>query len=384
MIHSKNVWPRGILANYWGPHITAHMFRELLLLAGYTENSNDADPQWTGNAVIVSGGAGFTVALASPRIVTDEDGPGRFTQAMQDNSACINLFGATHDRNRIMARIVRFIDAHNVEIDSSSWNAVLGWFDEIGIAGRVVDPVASAAQLGNGAWSLMDAPAPSNAQLRIVHQTTSLLNVFIRPRGQAADPTESVTTYLFATYNDNWFRFNLIADGPDVVIIQNTGAGYNQRMLFSGLLDNVVSGDNDPAFLTKLEHDISIYYNDNDIDMMNHLGTMVVAKFGIEKTDHNAYMSGLDDEARIASKHGWRLMNGRPGKAWGEVLDVIMTGPSGQYIRGKAPLLRYSYEGWEEIRPIDAAGTLMHWDMGQIIPYNGSGDPLIIRSGHGE
>ena len=178
-------WQTSFTINGWGGHHMTMLQKELLLIAGYTVNSDDADAAWSSALNIVvdeAGGTnGFQVDAGIPREVYDP--LGRFTQAMVDNECSLGLRGGLldDDQNHSLWRITEYIDANHVKIDADGFNP-FGWVTDTQLAGRIFK--FDGLQLGNGAWVLMDGPADERVQIKIVKPNTSYCYVQIAPFGK--------------------------------------------------------------------------------------------------------------------------------------------------------------------------------------------------------
>lgn len=182
-------WHTPYVIDSRGGHYAAFMTKELLLVAGYTVNSDDGDAAWTSALNILideaGGGAnGFQVDSTKPREIYDP--LGRFTSSMVDDECTIGLRGGIldDDQNQSLWRIVEYIDVNHVKVDPDGFNPH-GWVTDTQLAGRVVK--FNGSYLSSGAWVLFDGPAGTRVQvhLDVVTYTASCL-LRIRPMGKPA------------------------------------------------------------------------------------------------------------------------------------------------------------------------------------------------------
>lgn len=164
-------WQTPYTADGWGGHDLAFVMKEMLLVAGYSLDSDDGDAAWTSASNILVDeaggggvGTGFEVDAGSPRVIYDTQG--RFTQAMVDDECSIALRGGLldDDQNHSIWRIVDYIDANHVLVDGDGWNP-FGWTTDTQLAGRIFK--FEGLELTNGAWALMDGPGNERVRVRI-------------------------------------------------------------------------------------------------------------------------------------------------------------------------------------------------------------------------
>lgn len=160
-----------------GTSVGAIAEREMLLAAGWSEDSNNGDAAWAN--VVIATPADFAVSESLDNIITAPSAP--FTQAMADDGDWIVLFSG-NDNNRGIYNIIRFIDSQTVEVEATCAPPD-GWTTESGISGRIVG--VDDALLASGAWVLMDSPgAQCQLQARIKCENTTYIYSYARPRGK--------------------------------------------------------------------------------------------------------------------------------------------------------------------------------------------------------
>lgn len=350
-----------------------------MMLAGrWTENSNDGDPAWASASNLVlsiaAGVNGLAVDATKPREVYSPNGDFLSSHVGQTLS-----LDAGNDRNRGLWRIVEYIDAYTVKVDVVGWHPQ-GWVTESGMAARVT--IGDGAVLANGAWVLMDAPAGSNAQVRIYYEDNGDIYVYVRPRGKLGDPTECSSVSLGAYYMQ-WTRFNAYFDGSDFMIIttqrsQSSGA-YSSSGVAVGTLLDADPADTDPVFVLSNNngltssplHTLSIRMLDFGLAQIEAYAMSMKTKLGANITT----TAGVD----LYSIFGRRLL-GSAGLAIARSPWVVLGNVAavGACVRGRLPMFRITYEGFERWTPLDTAGDWQHLDSGIVIPRNGVGDPLIM------
>jgi len=348
---------------------TVFNLRELFLLAGYTENSNDGDAAWTGSSVVAT--PSDCAVGAVPRQITSPSGP--FTQAMVDDEHVISLL-ATNKQNRVKARIVEFIDADTIKIDSMSWNDVVGWETESGIPARVTR--ATSQIVANGAWTLLDAPGGSNMQVRLESAAVNYMYVHVRPNGQAGDPREMGGYQLYGTYT--WQdHFNMSAKDHDVLIwgMRNYNGTLYCHVL--GVCELGLAGsDPGPAMLVG-GYIESVYAWELSYWMLGATGVSMSVYPGIWK-----YYGDQDSSDCLTRNNPkYQLVNGNPGVVgayapWVHGPDW----PNEAFRRGRVPadFLRFTHATLGALSPFDPDGEWMHTYGGLAVPRNGHGDPRII------
>lgn len=372
------IWGRNVLvplapASGWGPHLAIWWFREMMLVGRWTENSNNGDAAWASAlnilATVAAGPNGFQVAAASPRIVYSPSGV--FTSGMV--GAVLSLL-ATTDQNRGMWRIKTYLSSNYVEVDDYSFSPY-GWVDESGIAARIT--VGNGLRLGAGAWSLMDSPAGSNLQVRLIHTDTSNANAGVRPKGKVPLATEVGGSTNLAGYYTQRMRLNFCFDAPNALMyyFEDYNSPMRTGMLFVGELDNVDAADTNPGFFFGTA-DVANYYAWNVPMAMLDGADAAISAY---PTTIKKYL-GDDDSASYETKFTRRLVNGRPGFAairapWVCLANTLNVGAC---VRGKMPMARISYTGWEKLTPMDTPGDWLHLHNGLIVPRNGPNDPMVL------
>lgn len=359
----------------WSAHATVLYVRELLLLAGWTDQSitggpigPSADPAWAATLIVSEpgGATGFDVVGTSPRIIYDP--LGRFTQTMADDSYSIFLYGTS---NRGGWSIFRYIDANHVEI-ASDGAPPTGWVNETGMPGRIIDP--NQQRLATAISCLLQAPT-GNLQVRLRHNTTSTCLVFARPKGGAALTTEVPAAGIgCANGTDTYLRFNAVLDGKNALVSWLAAAGV--RYVHLGELDDVDTGDTDPGFIW-----IITVPSDHVASYQGYMLSSADTEIGAYATFIKRYT--VDDDSTSPQrdlKH--RLVNGRPGRAQLRQPKVMMQNVVGEAcVRGKLPLIRHTNRYFDDYRPMDAAGDWLHMSYGLVVPRNGPSDQLPIIGG---
>lgn len=348
--------------------------REMLLIGGWTENSNNGDAAWASAlnllASVAAGANGFEVSAGSPRVVYSPGGI--FTSGMV--GAVLSLFATVHEQNRGMWKIVEYIDVNHVKVDPVSFSP-FGWVDETGMAARVV--VGNGLRLTNGAWVLMDAPAGSNMQVRILcsDNTNSVAYVYPRPKGKIGVATETGTVNLaMGATITTMARLNFYFDGTRALMYWLTDDLYTGLCVLGALLDTDVADANPNCM-----------YASRDITATwpwNYTGVMldgIDAAILMYPTTVKPFLAADDGES-FEVLFNRRLVNGRPGFAamrspWVVLANTVNVGACA---RGRLPLVRFSYVGWEKLTPLDTPGSWLHLHLGMVVPRNGPNDRMVI------
>lgn len=372
------------VADTRGASMLAIYHRWLFWLAGWSEITVDADAAYANTmAIDEAGGAnGFQVNASSPGIVYDPSG--RFTQAMATNSYSL-LLKATNAKNRGAWRIVKFIDANNVEIDPDGlppW----GWVTETGIPAKVIGGNTSGGNTFNTAGGTLAAAksilvqAPSgNLQARVYYQDTSNLKVYARPKGGAAVTTEVGAGTTIVGYYDNIFRINCVFDDPSFLIYSTIDyISTSSFVAMWGQLTNADAADTDPGFIYAVRDITSAYPWNYAMQMLN--GNPTPAAINAYPTYFKKYQ-GANPATNLSYNYATRkLINGDPGRAQVRrptvVLDNVAT--YGACTRGKMPLIGFGNTKMEPWRPMDQGGKWLHLYIGLMVPRNGPNDKLPI------
>jgi len=456
-------WQTPYTADGWGGHHNTMMIKELCLVAGYTVDSDDGDSAWTSASNILvnePGGAnGFQVSAGSPREIYDP--LGRFTQAMVDDECSIGLRGGVldDDQNHSLWRIVEYLDANHVRVDSDGFNP-FGWVTDTQLAGRIFK--FSGLQLTSGAWVILDSPDPERVQIKVEKDSTTNCYVQIAPFGKPHQGTAQAGDTIGGTAPDMTLniaaaKFNKHMVGLNVTIsgaptpanngtFPITAVGSTGQITYtnaSGSVEGITGATFSVQEISTLVPSTPIncgdYYTNRlrvnayiddgsfilytmnqdadpdpgaDTDFMS----LVVGKLtgtddgdtdpwcvagGIAVVDpYNWYLYGLNGAATPAQISHWitypqqhtvktrttayHTLFGRRvnvlGKTPLRVPYIVMddTASVGACIRGRLSLLRVGYNGFETLRPLDSAGTLLHWKNGMFVPRNGPNDPLPL------
>jgi len=362
-------------------HVRTLYYRELLLFGGWSEVWNNGDAAWaTCVPVIEAGGAsGFQVATANPRIIYSSAGV--FLSTHQTDECTIFLYSA-NSQNRIAARIKRYIDANNVEIDDDS-APPLGWLDEGGVGvyipGRIVR--AKAATLtATSASARLQAPTGNN-QARVLYNAANVFRAFARPKGGAAIATEVPSTGIDFTGNaaTTFLRMHAIFDGNNALVYETGNyANTENGVMMWGELDDEVAADVDPGF---------IYGHSNIAAQVPAIHPMYMLDGAPSPAQIRAYPVSVkwhpySDYYYLLNKATWRLQNGQPGKLALRRPLVMLANilNYGGCIRGRLPVVRFANVNLERQRPVDAPGNWLHLVNGLIVPRNGPNDPLPIAA----
>lgn len=360
-----------------------YALREMLYLAGYTEDSNDGDADWAGaNLEINEPGSpttGFTVDPSQARVITDQSASGRFTAGMAKNSL-IALY-ATNDRNRILARIEEVVDANTIKIDPFCWNRHQPWIAETDMAGRVFNPLTT-APFGNGAWTLLDAPA-GQGQVRLQYSSSSSLLAYFRPRGQLGDATETASRTIASFEPDTQSVLNMYVDDDNNVFLwwysedPVTAWGW----IYTGLLD-VYDPVNDPnPCFFSCEWAPGNRLHTYELDMVSH-NNNAISGYPME------WWFGDNGDTAILQKMAYSSMVNFTGRALVDKPFCFMEDVAdGGYIRGQLPIVRQCYS-FEERRPIGRDWLVVRGEIaiprGVGGPKGGLGDPYPMHGPYQE
>jgi hypothetical protein len=371
------IWGRNVLTptagGGFGSHVVIWFLREMLLIGGWTEDSTNGHAAWTSAlnvlATVAAGPSGLEVEAAEPRIVYSPSGI--FTSGMV--GAVLSLF-ASEDQNRGMWKIVTYIDANHVEVDANSFYPA-GWVDEDSMEARIT--VGNGLVLGDGSWSLMVAPAGSNLHARLIHTDTSNANVGVRPKGKLGSTTEVGASNNLAYYYTSKMRLNFCFDGFQALMYWVEDYNKYIALCQIGELVDVDASDTDPGFFYGVYNASTLLPWNIPLRMLD--GAATPAQITAYPT---SVKNRLSDSAAssLETKFGRRLVNGRPGYAairspWvclGNTVNV------GACVRGRLPLTRFSYTGWEKLAPINTAGDWYHLNNGLVVPRNGPNDPMVL------
>ncbi len=357
----------------------AWYLREALLAGRWTENSNNGDAAWASAlnllVSVAAGPNGFAVDATKPREIYSPSGV--FLPTHVD--AVITLL-ANNDQNRGLWKIVAVLDANHALIDAAGWFPQ-GWITETGIAARVTTGTGLA--LTAGAWVLMDSPVGYNVQIRIGYTDSSNVYLYARPRGKLADATEIAGASL-GCYYMQYQRLNCCIDGSSALFFtfqhsSNSGLDFISMALTGYLLD-ADAADVNPYFVLAVNnagtsftplYNISIRMLDSVLAQIECYATTL--KIGTGKDIGTA---GVD----LYNVFSRRLLNGSPGYAAMRSPWVVLnnTAGVGACVRGRLPMIRSGYLGFERMSPLDALGNWTHLGYGVVIPRNGPQDPLLM------
>jgi hypothetical protein len=359
-----------LLTATWSAHATVVLVRELLKLNGWTDITLDADAAWASCLILdqLAGANGFTVSALSPRIITDQNSPGRFTQAMVTGDYSFFL-RATNIQNRGAWRMTRFIDANNIEI-SANGTPPYGWANETNMPARIIN--VNAARLATSKGVLMQAPT-GNFQFRIYHSSTSACLVFCRPKGGVPLATEiPAAGYGVANGTDTWLCFNVWMEGRNAFISWSSAGGL--RSVQIGELDSPDSGDANPGFIWPKDTPGSTHYATTSAYMLNFSD--------VEITMYPSFIkpySGDSYTAMLMSQEMRRLQNGSPGQLALRIPRMYGGNiAANACYRGKIPLVRFANMYLDSYRPVDSGGDWLYMTRGLVLPRNGPNDRLPV------
>ena len=374
-IFTRNCQPEYALR---GTRTRVWFFREALLAGRWTENSNDGDAAWTSplNIVLnaVSGVNGLDVSAASPRVVSSPNG-----DFLESHVGKILNLDAANDQNRGLWRISEYIDANTVKVDPAGWFPDVGWATETDMDARLTT-VAGLAPTG-GAWTIMDSPAGYNVQIRILFQDDSNCYVYVRPRGKLGDFTEIASGNL-GDYYGPYLRLQLYFDGVQTQVLlthwQSSSGQYHASGFVVGSLLDADPADTDPIFFM---------YSSYGFDNLK-LYEITVKMLDSALAEINAFVMSVkvalnqdpdSTNVDLYQNFGRRLL-GSAGLAalrspWVALANIASVGAC---VRGRLPILRSTYTGFERFTPLDSAGAWQHFSAGTAIPRNGPQDPLIM------
>jgi len=337
--------------------------RELLRVDRWTEQSNDGDPDWPdpGSPNWVVGPTDLSVDPLSPRVITSSSSP--FTSAMVGDMIALL---ATNDQNRSMWRITGFIDANNIEVDAQGFNP-FNWTLESGITGRVVK-VASPLTAAT-AQALWNAPGGSNLQARIFYSAADASICYARPKGQVplANETSGIT---FTDSTDYKHVMHMIASDENVLIYWST-EDNNLKIVMWGKLLDADAADTDPNFILGSNSPTSDPLWGYTMRMLDGADTDIATYPTFVKKNLSSNTGGA-----FFNYFNSRLANDRSAllrSPWVCLADVATVGAC---VRGRIPILAQTYQDYERLRPLDAAGAWLHTYQGVAVPRNGPDDPL--------
>lgn len=338
--------------------------RELLFLAKWSEASNDGDSAWpdVGSPNWVVGPTDLQVDPLAPRVITSLSSP--FTSAMVGD--VISLL-ASNDQNRSIWRITGYIDANNIEVDAAGFTP-FNWVLESGITGRVTKLASELTTVT--AQSLINAPSPNNMQARLYYAGIDAATCYVRPKGQVPLATES-PGLVYLDRHDLRTRMHMIAEDENAFIWWSTEDTGLKVVMWGGLIDTD-TGDTDPNFILGADGATAAQLSSYAMYMLDGADASIAAyptapkRSWTQNTQTTNFFSYLD--SRLANNGNALLRS-----PW-VCLDNVST--DGACVRGRLPILAQTYEGYERLRPLDAAGAWLNTYMGVAVPRNGPDDPL--------
>lgn len=363
----------------------AFFMRHAFDMAGWTTNDDLggagawADPL---NLVIdeAAGANAFSVNAATPRQVTHQRAVGGFTQAMADGGMIMMLMGSTNDQNYSMWRIVEYIDAHNVRVDSMGFSA-LGWVTETNIAGRVLDYNDGTLVL-NSAWVEADPPTGNN-RVHLKVNSTLYLECYAQPRAGLADFTQTPGSALCFMYDDDDLdqTFNAYFDGNNALFFKFDKLDITCQWALFGELEDVPSEDTFPGFVMARNQASAIGYRMQQIYvyMLGAVGFPAIRCYPDCLTGPNSTSNNLTTDQDFYESR--RLINGYPGYA--RLRDVWVTlentAGEGAFTRGRVPVIKAASYYLPQYAPIDGPGDWFHLTSGIVVPRQGPLDQKIVR-----
>lgn len=371
-IFIRNCQPANASATTTSTMLKCWFLREMLLAGRWSENSNDGDAAWSSVSNLLlslaAGANGLAVDASKPREVYSPNG-----DFLTSHVGHVLNLDATNDQNRGLWKITEYVDAYTVKVDYAGWFEQ-GWITETGMAARIT--YGTGAILANGAWVLMDAPGSSNTQVRIYYEDNGDVYVYVRPRGKLADPTEIASLSLGAYYMQ-WVRYNAYLDEDNFLIVDNHRAqnsgNYSSSMVAVGRLLAADVVDTDPIFVIS---------NNNGMTS-NPLRSLSMRMLDSSLTQIEAYSAALKNATGVTfgdlyGRYGRRLHSSNLAPLRAPWVCLANTASVGACVRGKLPMFRITYTGFEKWTPMDAAGDWQHLSTGIVIPRNGPNDPLIM------
>lgn len=347
----------------------AFFMREAFLVGGWTENSNDGDPDWSAAANIVfsdlTPSPGFSVLAANPRQVTHSGAP--FTSAMAGRM--VLALRASNDQNASMWRITEFINTTTVKVDPIGFDPN-GWIDESAIPGRILD--YGSAVHSTSAWTLLDAPT-GNLQARLEIHLTAYVECYARPAGQAADPTETPSTDAVRMLDDDDYSIvmNAYIDGNTALFYKYADSDSTEYMTLWGELENTVTGDTNPGFVAHITGVGPYLWK---VYTVGYAGTQQEASVCWPKR----FQTDSATNSSFLTANGM-FLNGRPGRS--ALVAPLIYMNDEKYIRGSLPLLRFCNTQYEKRRQMDAPGQWRHTEGGRVVPMNGPTDEFLFTTG---
>lgn len=353
---------------------------EILRLAGWSEQFKDSDSNWTASERF-SPVSDAAVVDTNAQIITSS------TALFQTNGVVpgdVASLEGSLGHNTGMYRIV--------EVPSESQIVVAvdcvpseGWVTESGMDLKVSTCATKSGEQLADATEFCMTPPSGSCQLGFASDVTDL-NVTAYPKGDVTTKgTGTGTTesnFAQGSYMDRPV-VNAYVDGQNGIIYivwDVSGVAYWSVLLF-GELEDVCDGDDYPGFYAQ-SYDIAsvvdafdLYHNTNG--QLRNL-YMLDDTFSTAQTFKPVFLKrlgGLDRAVRREAFSGCRIIKG--GAPLRRVPVYADVGASPVYRRGKLPVVRSTWEGWEKMRPFDSAGQWLHAANGLVIPRGGPNDPLV-------
>ena len=357
------------------------IWREAMLLGGWTEIANNGDAAWsvsTNNILEV-----FTDLYVDPEDPTlVKKASGSFNSAHAGR--ILSLFDSTNPANVVMANIISVPSSQTLRLDA--WNLGKPWVTASSLTGRV-HIGGQTTLLAAGAWSVLQAPVGSPPfQIRITCSYTNNRVTFdCLPKGDYA------TTKLYtAAFNldlpdtTRALRINADIDG-ELFMLWHTpfySTGVNDDTWYYGMaggsLTDVDVTDLYPRFITECFAGKSVgWYYDNSRGFCTNLNMLDFTDFSITGyvetrklcSDSSAgvnsvFRGGYPYSAYWAKVAGNKLPVVNP---WVVLADTV----KGGFRRGRLPW-KLIHDYWEDWRLMDSGGLLRSSPGSILLPAAGN------------
>jgi hypothetical protein len=186
------------------------------------------------------------------------------------------------------------------------------------------------------------------------------------------DPAETEGKQL-GYVNTDRTRMQMVADGADV-LFYDMGDDSRANIHLIGELDgaetedadcNVLWGTNSVTTVITIWRATSYMLDENGLWLD---GWPTLLKVGWD----------TDVQHSFISRAGRRLVNGYAflRQPWLVMADVA----AGGYVRGRLPIIRFTWEGFAQFQPLDGGGLWQYVWGGLAAPRNGPNDPLVLKA----
>jgi hypothetical protein len=368
MIHIRNCVTPFYGATDFGAKFTAWLYREIFLLAGWTEVANNGDAAWASNVITTL--TDFYVDPASPSLIKTAAG-----NVSAHVGRIISLRDPNNDANCIMANIRAVAGTDTLILDdycvTSPWVAASSLTGRIHIGGQ-------SAMLAYGAWTVLQAPGSGNQyQLRLTVSgvTANRFVIDCLPKGDYA----GAKTYT-AVFNHDYasqtrvVRINADIAGDLFMVWNNNyvNTGVDQGAWYGiagGTLDvsTIAPTDLYPRFLTSC---LCAYVNSwnpmttngffNVINMLSYTDTQISPVLERPKAFSDESAAGAYDliSGGISVPYGWMTCDAIKVPTiypWVVMPDVL----AGGYRRGKLPfrLINVNWQDWRFMNVLNTRRT---------------------------